>query len=461
MPGQDRISQLPNGLRSHILSFLPIEDAVATSILSREWHNIWILVSVINVYDDSIPVDEDRFYAIVNSILRHPMAALSPLHKFILKCDEWTSHAAINNLIWAALDRQVKELDLCIAQHAIEGKFPLPVEVYRNQHLKVLKLSGVRVHDDEPPGSFPPGSFPSLKNLQVDISIGCDESLRKFYHHCPVLEELRMEGELDTFPEANCQFDVSSESLKALYIKLQSNYDVQDDDDEAEIYTFKITANNLESLFNDEDVLADYEMEEMISLVEGNIQIGWEDYQYGMGGREFFDKAFKIMRGLTHARTLTLGERTTGALGYAVHLNYVLDREEDDDEDELMWDEDVHTWDEDKVWELCREKIPEFHHLKILNLSMGNRYGWNLLPYLLGFFPRLETLRLEMVHVYRVDPNNRFAWNPPLEKPRCLMETIIRVEVKGFRNEDGEGWPLINYLQEISTHIREFQIIVE
>ncbi|KAH0991335.1 hypothetical protein GBA52_002818 [Prunus armeniaca] len=106
---------------------------------------------------------------------------------------------------------------------------------------------------------------------------------------------------------------VSLESLKALYIKLQSNYDVQyDDDEEEEIHTFKIRAKNLESLFINEDILVDYKMEEWISLVEGNIQIGWEDYQYSMGGRIFFNNAFKIMRGLTHAMTLTIGERTTG-----------------------------------------------------------------------------------------------------------------------------------------------------
>ncbi|CAB4295361.1 unnamed protein product [Prunus armeniaca] len=74
---------------------------------------------------------------------------------------------------------------------------------------------------------------------------------------------------------------------------------------------------------------------------------------------------------------------------------------------------------------------------------------------------RLETLCLEMVYVYGVNPNIRFAWHPPLEEPTCLMKTIIRVEVKGFRLEDGEGWPLINYLQQISTEIREFQIIIQ
>ncbi|CAL2231891.1 unnamed protein product [Prunus armeniaca] len=172
------------------------------------------------------------------------MAAPFPLHKFILKCDRCTSHSAINNLIRAALDRQVKE---------------------------------VRVHDDEPLGSFP-----SLK-MQVDISL---------------------------------------ESLKALYIKLQSNYDVQyDDDEEEKIHAFKIRAKNLESLFINEDILVDYEMEEWISLVEGNIQIGWEDYQYGMSGRIFFNNAFKIMRGLTHAMTLTIGERTTGDSSQAYEMS--------------------------------------------------------------------------------------------------------------------------------------------
>lgn len=80
-------------------------------------------------------------------------------------------------------------------------------------------------------------------------------------------------------------------------------------------------------------------------------------------------------------------------------MNCVPDSDEDDDEDMFLWDVDVHIWDEEQVLKLCREKIPEFHHLKILNLSIGNRYGWNFLPYLLRFFPKLEMLRLEMVSI--------------------------------------------------------------
>ncbi|KAI5405087.1 hypothetical protein KIW84_052023, partial [Lathyrus oleraceus] len=38
----DRISDLPNSLLEHILSFLPTKDTIATSILSKRWKPIWV-----------------------------------------------------------------------------------------------------------------------------------------------------------------------------------------------------------------------------------------------------------------------------------------------------------------------------------------------------------------------------------------------------------------------------------
>lgn len=51
---RDRISNLPDLLVSHILSFLTIKEAVATSILSSSWKTLWTLVP-------NLHLDEDEF----------------------------------------------------------------------------------------------------------------------------------------------------------------------------------------------------------------------------------------------------------------------------------------------------------------------------------------------------------------------------------------------------------------
>ncbi|CAN6561200.1 unnamed protein product [Malus baccata var. baccata] len=53
--GVDRISELPNSLLCHILSFLPILDAAQTTILSRRWENLWTPLPKLVFDDDCFP----------------------------------------------------------------------------------------------------------------------------------------------------------------------------------------------------------------------------------------------------------------------------------------------------------------------------------------------------------------------------------------------------------------------
>ena len=51
---KDRLSNLPDSLLCHILSFLPTNEAVVTSILSSRWKTLWTLVPKIDFQDTSI-----------------------------------------------------------------------------------------------------------------------------------------------------------------------------------------------------------------------------------------------------------------------------------------------------------------------------------------------------------------------------------------------------------------------
>ena len=46
---QDRLSNLPDAILTHILSFLKTKDAVRTSILSTRWKSVWASVPTLNL----------------------------------------------------------------------------------------------------------------------------------------------------------------------------------------------------------------------------------------------------------------------------------------------------------------------------------------------------------------------------------------------------------------------------
>ncbi|CAI0413384.1 unnamed protein product [Linum tenue] len=74
----DRLSNLPDFIIHHILSFLDTKSAVQTSVLSRVWQCAWKHVPVLNVRSDSFQQYSsfDRFVENVLS-LRHPFSVRS------------------------------------------------------------------------------------------------------------------------------------------------------------------------------------------------------------------------------------------------------------------------------------------------------------------------------------------------------------------------------------------------
>ncbi|KAJ3690762.1 hypothetical protein LUZ61_019926 [Rhynchospora tenuis] len=64
MAGADRISELPDSILTHILSYLPTKEAVRTWRLSKRWKDVWASVPILDFDSaDFPPVSSDKAYA--------------------------------------------------------------------------------------------------------------------------------------------------------------------------------------------------------------------------------------------------------------------------------------------------------------------------------------------------------------------------------------------------------------
>ncbi|XP_022717105.1 putative FBD-associated F-box protein At3g50710 [Durio zibethinus] len=215
----DRISQLPDELIEHILSFLPTKDAVATSVLSKRWYPFWTKLQVLHL-QDSIRCQTRRatrikFVRFVTRVLLLNKAV--SLHKFRLNCHQIYEPKCFNMWVCSAVDKGVQEIDISIRTTPKHDYFlRLSSQVFKAEKLKFLKLSGGILID------FPGESsvcFPSLKTLQLFyVNIANDESFDKLFSGCLVLETLVLKTP-DRVKTLN--FKLLSSTLKSLSINLR------------------------------------------------------------------------------------------------------------------------------------------------------------------------------------------------------------------------------------------------
>ena len=153
----DRISNLPDSLLCHILSFLPTKEVVATTILSNRWKPLWALVPTLDFKDNPLQKHSKRVLAlhITPLLWNFTLAWYSPCDSFHL--DTW---------IHAAIVCNVEQLNLEIYLNGHnnynERHFKLPRSVYSCKTVVVMELTGGILLD--PPPSF---RFPTLKSLHL------------------------------------------------------------------------------------------------------------------------------------------------------------------------------------------------------------------------------------------------------------------------------------------------------
>lgn len=183
--GKDHFGDLTDDLLRHVLSFLPLEDALQTCVLDTRWRNHWRRTTTQDFIVDTRPssLSCERLKQLVELFIR--LRGSSPLDRCKIDAcfddDEKGTYTNTVLLMEYALECQVKEL-LVSADHFEEGRGKLDTPLV-SRHLKILHLEYVK-----------------LQCSALNFS------------HCTVLEDLEMR---------NCRIHahrISSKSLKRLCI---------------------------------------------------------------------------------------------------------------------------------------------------------------------------------------------------------------------------------------------------
>ncbi|KAL8039158.1 hypothetical protein ABFX02_10G016800 [Erythranthe guttata] len=214
----DRISQLPDDILIDILSFLSINEAARTSVLSSRWINLWkhtpslnfdALSALRNKIQESsdwrklLKTERRNYRRWVNSVLRSHKS--TTLKEFIIRFDLNNSYkSSIARWLDFAFARQVQTLELDLG-------------IYSN-----CLFSGEFLYDRRSVGA--PKSmvvgFKSLKSLTlryIDMTGGDIECI---LHNCPLLEQLVVHG-----AQRMSNLEVCGSSLVLKHLKIVNCYD--------------------------------------------------------------------------------------------------------------------------------------------------------------------------------------------------------------------------------------------
>ncbi|XP_034710465.1 F-box/LRR-repeat protein 25-like [Vitis riparia] len=219
---EDRISNLPDSVISHIFSFLPTETAVCTSVLSKTWEHKWTLTPTL-VFESLLYWDRDTrdFTRFISRTLLLHNSSIKIKHLFIEMDYEKDPYldSCLNLWLEFVRTRDVEELSLQFADANFDDcpwsifddgpeGYLLPQCLYTHPSIKRLTTNYCVV------GPSRVVSWPSLKSLSLRLAVVSEDTLQKILLGSSSLEFLKLE---------HCEFgfdrlDICSASLKNLVI---------------------------------------------------------------------------------------------------------------------------------------------------------------------------------------------------------------------------------------------------
>ncbi|MFQ6639328.1 hypothetical protein Gotur_015963 [Gossypium turneri] len=112
-PDEDLISSLPDSLLQEILCFLPIEDAIKTSFLSRRWRSLWTQMPTLSFTRECFASKHAKRAAFVNETLARFIGPKIKNFLINFKFDEFMD-ASLDEWVLFATSHHVEKLSLLL-----------------------------------------------------------------------------------------------------------------------------------------------------------------------------------------------------------------------------------------------------------------------------------------------------------------------------------------------------------
>ena len=183
----DRISNLPGGVIQKILSYLPIREAVRTSVLSSNWRCKWAMLPRLVFDDQKIDVTRKSrrrrttFVSIVDRVL---LLQIGPVDAFELVYRKFIAASDVDRWILHLTRKSLKEFTLTKSRGS---QYTVSSCLFSCQELVHLDLHNCSL---KPSSAFK--GFRRLKSLRFQNVTVTQDVFEKLIGCCPLLERLTL-----------------------------------------------------------------------------------------------------------------------------------------------------------------------------------------------------------------------------------------------------------------------------